>query len=1045
MPRLLTRYLLLAASALCAVAFTLAALQRLHVDTDIVRSMPAQEQVMRDAMEIFANHPVHDQIAVDISVAVAAPDQLVAMGMALEERMRASGLFAEVGNRELSNLMPELVGLVVQQLSLLFSAEELQRDVAPKLEPAHVEQRVQELAHSFQTMEGIGQARLAAADPLALRDLILAKLAPLAPTLKAKFYRGSLLSEDGRHLLLTARPMQPGSNTEQARLLQEFFQQAEEELLQPYEAQGLAPQLIPVGAYRAALDNEEIVRHDVQLALLLSTTGIGLLLFLTFPRPFLGLLSLLPSIVGTAAALFVYSFFFDSISILVLGFGGALISITVDYGITYLLLLDRPHATQGQAVAGEVRAIGGRVALLTTVGAFLVLSLSGFPMFAELGIFTALGFLGTYFYVMVIFPQIFDHMQPGPERALPLQRLVQWLGSWDTRGLVLGLVLLCCLLPFARPVFHINLQEMSSVRAETRAAEAHFTTIWGDMGNRIYLMAKAENLVALQAKNDLLLQQLEEDMRADLVSSVFVPSMLFPGAHRSKENLAAWQAFWTPERSTALRTTLAKAGQQAGFAQDAFAPFLRQLTPGYLSDHAAAPPALPPAFLRLLSVAPAAGGQGGHVQFISLQPGGLYEPASFFERYSASAKIFDGPYFAKRLGDILFAHFLQGLGLIIALVAFFHLLFSLNLRLTALILLPPFFAFICTLGTLKLIGHPLDIPSLMLAIIIFGMGDDYAVYSVYGYQWYRDANHPSYLLVRTTVFMAAVSSLIGFGVLCFAEHSLLRSVGLISVLGIGYSLIGAFLLLPPLLKRRFDPNRLAAALPVGGSMSRRIRHRYRLLEAYPRIFVRCKLRLDPMFCDLPVLLTGQGTIRSIYDVGCGFGLPACWCLETYPGSRVFGVDPDSKRVQVTALATGMRGHIVQGWATDTPPLVAAADLVLLLDMLHYLDDAALKKTLRQCWQALATDGVVLIRHSQKPQGRRSWCWHLEDRRVRLAGHRTYYRSPEQLAALVQQLGFTVLVNELTPKDKELAWLLCRRDDGSIQDIICGSSKKMETS
>lgn len=41
---------------------------------------------------------------------------------------------------------------------------------------------------------------------------------------------------------------------------------------------------------------------------------------------------------------------------------------------------------------------------------------------------------------------------------------------------------------------------------------------------------------------------------------------------------------------------------------------------------------------------------------------------------------------------------------------------------TAITLSPAIFAFVCTMGTLKVMGHPLDIPALMLAIIIMGMG-----------------------------------------------------------------------------------------------------------------------------------------------------------------------------------------------------------------------------------------------------------------------------------------------------------------------------------
>ena len=90
--------LLLLLSLAAAAALSWAALTRLQVDTDIVHAMPRTEAVLRDAMAIFASHPVHDQIAVDLALDEAAPDRLLALGQALEARMRASGLFAQVGN-----------------------------------------------------------------------------------------------------------------------------------------------------------------------------------------------------------------------------------------------------------------------------------------------------------------------------------------------------------------------------------------------------------------------------------------------------------------------------------------------------------------------------------------------------------------------------------------------------------------------------------------------------------------------------------------------------------------------------------------------------------------------------------------------------------------------------------------------------------------------------------------------------------------------------------------------------------------------------------
>jgi endonuclease III len=50
-------------------------------------------------------------------------------------------------------------------------------------------------------------------------------------------------------------------------------------------------------------------------------------------------------VLGTIAAAFVYSLFSSKISILAIGFGSTIISFTVDYGIAYLLFLDRPFET----------------------------------------------------------------------------------------------------------------------------------------------------------------------------------------------------------------------------------------------------------------------------------------------------------------------------------------------------------------------------------------------------------------------------------------------------------------------------------------------------------------------------------------------------------------------------------------------------------------------------------------------------------------------------------------------------------------------------
>lgn len=991
---------------------------RLALDTDLARSLPAGERVIADALEIFNHHPIHDQIAVDLAINADDQETLVEGGVLLEQKMQESGLFAQVGTNAMGELIPRLAMHAARNLPLLFSREELAA-IAPQLEPERIKERLGKLHEDLGSLEGVGQAEFIGLDPLGLKDLILAKMALLAPSLNAQFYKGHLLSGDGRHLLVTARPLAAGSNTASALAIADFFGRTAPELAQHLAAKGVQVSLTPVGAYRAALDNERMIRHDVQFALLLSTAGIALLLFLSFSRPLLGLMSLLPSFAGTAAALLVYSLFNSSISIMVLGFGGALISITVDYGIAYLLFLDRPHESSGKEAAHEVGVVG-IMAMVTTIAAFLVLCGSGFPIFTELGLFSAMGVLFSFLFVHTIFPKIFPVMPAGKKHTLPLQRFVNLLYNTGWRGAMVAVLLAGGLIFFARPQVHVSLNSMNTVSRATEAADALFTEVWGKIGDRIFVMHKKETIAEIQQGNDLALARIEKDVQQDVLSAAFVPSMIFPGQERGAQNVAAWQEFWDSRRVEQVKTALAGAGEELGFTPDAFTPFLSLLTPE-LALHPQAPE-IPHDFYGLLGISENTR-ESGLIQFITVAPGKNYDGPAFLARYGKESKIFDSAFFTKRLADLLFSTFTSMLVIIALSVAALLFLVSLSLPLTALTLLPSGFAYICTLGTMNLLGRPLDIPALMLlSIAILGMGIDYAIFCVRAHQRYRDISHPSYARVRSSIFLSAASTMIGFGVLCFAEHSLLQSIGIASLLGIGYSLLGSFLLLPPLLTRYFAEKTRKEPCPAK-DLAQCIRRRFRTVEAYPRMFARCKLRLDPLFHDLPRMLAARQEIKTIVDIGCGYGVPACWCLESFKDARIAAIEPDPERVRIAAIALGERGTVTQGWAPEMPPLSGApADVVLLLDMLHYVDEVTAVELFRRSFQLLTDGGLLVARCTIRPAGKPSWSWRLEESRIRLSGHEAWYRSPEKLAGLLAEAGFTVLVQEITA-NPELAWLV----------------------
>ena len=217
-------------------------------------------------------------------------------------------------------LVPELMEYVVNHLPLLFTAKELEEKVAPLLSSQSIRDIIHAHFLQLSNLDSIGQSGFMAQDPLGLSKMVLSRLAHLAPSKQIEMYRGQIISPDKRHLLMIAEPATPAADTAYARKVTRLIEEVTDELAKVYGHRD-AFTLTSVGAYRAALDNELSAKKDTRQAVIFSTLAIAVLLLLGFPRPFIGLLALLPAFAGTVMALFVYSLFNQSISMLAVGFG----------------------------------------------------------------------------------------------------------------------------------------------------------------------------------------------------------------------------------------------------------------------------------------------------------------------------------------------------------------------------------------------------------------------------------------------------------------------------------------------------------------------------------------------------------------------------------------------------------------------------------------------------------------------------------------------------------------------------------------------------
>ena len=107
-------------------------------------------------------------------------------------------------------------------------------------------------------------------------------------------------------------------------------------------------------------------------------------------------------------------------------------------------------------------------------------------------------------------------------------------------------------------------------------------------------------------------------------------------------------------------------------------------------------------------------------------------------------------------------------------------------------------SWIWILALMQFFGLQFNIVNIILASFIFGQGDDYTIFIVEGLLYEHRTGKPILPQYRQSILLSALIMLIGIGILAFAVHPAMHSLGILTLLGMSIVLIMA-LTIPPLL------------------------------------------------------------------------------------------------------------------------------------------------------------------------------------------------------------------------------------------------------
>ena len=213
------------------------------------------------------------------------------------------------------------------------------------------------------------------------------------------------------------------------------------------------------------------------------------------------------------------------------------------------------------------------------------------------------------------------------------------------------------------------------------------------------------------------------------------------------------------------------------------------------------------------------------------------------------------------------------------------------------------------------------------------------------------------------------------------------------------------------------------------ALARRAAARYPARDRYARHFAYGKLTRDPAFAWLlasPHIPAGS----RLLDIGCGQGVLGALLAADERNVRYRGFDLGAREIERASAAAPPGSNLAVGDMRTTE--FGRADVVVILDVLHYADPDQQSLVLRKVRDALAGGGTLLMRVADASAGIRfRITTTLDLAATRLRGHRVarlHHVPLHERRRALEDLGFRVEAEPMSAGTPFANVLLCARYD-----------------
>lgn len=877
---------------------------RITLEEDVTSLIPSGER--QDILKkVLAQTEFSDKIIVAISSASEGsnPDELT----------QYAGQFIDSVHFQLPEFVENIQGKVpeegireiydfVYNNLPLFLNETDYKSIEVRLEKDSIQNRLKENYKSLISPAGLVTKEYLFKDPLSITYLGLKKLEELQLGDDFELYHNYLITKDKKHLLLFISPSLPASETDKNGVFVKKLQDIQTNL--DREFKGVKGEFFGGVLYSVA--NADQIKKDIKITIGIAMGILLVLLVFYYRKIYVPLLIFLPGILGGITAIAFLYLLKGSISAISIGIGAILLGISIDYAL-HILTHYRKNSDLSQLYKDVTRPV--LMSSATTAIAFLCLLFVHSEALNDLGIFAAVSVLVSSIFSLILIPLFYK----APKFAVVNQSTfidkISAIEFHTKKPLVIFMILLFLggLFFFTKVEFNKDLSAINYQSEEIRQVEENIENIVGRAAKSIYLVSYGNSTdQALDYNNSLYTELSDLKKKGEIANFSSIGGVVL-STSTQLEKLEQWQSFWTPEKRDQIQANLIGASAEFGFKPESFEHFYQLLSKDFepigLEDYR-------------------------HTTNLYLDD--FISSGTDFSTVTTSVDIKEKEIEAvlhkfqddehlvvidrKQLNQSFLGNLKNDFNKLIlysVMAVFLFLLLSYrSLELTILTLFPILITWVIALGIMAVFKIEFNILNIIISTFVFGLGLDYSIFVTNAFLKEYEFGSDVLKTYRTSILLSVITTLLGIGALFFAKHPALRSISLVSIIGVISAVFTAFILqgflFESLFLKRIDKGLPAFNFKRSLTLSKNAIKKDKLYfksevydnYRYKSVFSEVKKEFETdreRYLKLAGFIEENESILHFYS---GFGILPVYLSYKKPGNKILGFEPDRYRNQI---------------------------------------------------------------------------------------------------------------------------------------------------